>query len=293
MARPLIPLTRKFNEEFQGSAMTVIDCHHHFWTFGKREHKFPPAVGARLDHDYMPEHLRPQLKAAGVDKTILVQVLNEVGETHEFLQMSKDVDFVAGVVGWVPLTDPKACAQALDGMKGRGKLVGIRTLIAYEPDPKWLVQPAVVESLRLLAKAGLVFEAIPVNEAQFESVLAVTRDIPDLKVALNHLGNQPGSRGPRIWRAPLHCRTCRSNYRQVWALVVRWKWSTDEIRRYADHVIELFGADRVMAGSNWPVVELGGTYAEVWQGLVDLIAKLSPDERAKILGGSAQRIYGV
>jgi L-fuconolactonase len=85
--------------------MTVIDCHHHFWTFGKRAHKFPPAVGTRLDHDYMPDHLRAQLKAAGVDKTILVQVLNEVDETHEFLQMSKDVDFVAGVVGWVPLTD--------------------------------------------------------------------------------------------------------------------------------------------------------------------------------------------
>src|SRR5882757_9159805 len=98
--------------------MTVIDCHHHFWTFGKRAHKFPPAVGTRLDRDYMPEHLRPQLKAAGVDKTILVQVLNEVDETHELLDMSRTIDFVAGVVGWVPLTDPKACAQALDGMKG-------------------------------------------------------------------------------------------------------------------------------------------------------------------------------
>jgi L-fuconolactonase len=278
--------------------MTVIDCHHHFWTFGKREHKFPPAVGTRLDHDYMPEHLRPQLKAAGVDKTILVQVLNEVGETHEFLQMSKDVDFVAGVVGWVPLTDPKACAHALDGMKGRGKLVGIRTLIAYEPDPKWLVQPAVIESLKLLAKAGLVFEAIPVNEAQFESVLAVTRDIPDLKVALNHLGNPPvPEKSWEPWASNLSRAAALPNMSVKLsaglALVVRWKWSTEEIRRYADHVIGLFGADRVMAGSNWPVVELGGTYAEVWQGLVDLIATLSPSERAKILGLSAQRIYGL
>lgn len=289
MARPLIEVS---------DPMTVIDCHHHFWTFGKREHKFPPAVGTRLDHDYMPEHLRPQLKATGVDKTILVQVLNEVGETHEFLQMSKDVDFVAGVVGWVPLTDPKACAQALDGMKGRGKLVGIRTLIAYEPDPKWLVQPAVIESLKLLAKAGLVFEAIPVNEAQFESVLAVTREIPDLKVALNHLGNPPvPEKSWEPWASNLARAAALPNMSVKLsaglALVVRWKWSTEEIGRYADHVIGLFGADRVMAGSNWPVVELGGTYAQVRQGHVDLIAKLSPSERAKILGGSATRIYGL
>lgn len=171
--------------------MTVIDCHHHFWTFGKRAHKFPPAVGTRLDRDYMPDDLRPQLRQAGVDRTILVQVLNEIDETNEFLDMSRTVDFVAGVVGWVPLTDPKACARALEDMKPRGKLVGIRTLIAYEPDPKWLLQSSISESLKLLAKADLVFEAIPVNEAQFESVLAVTRALPELKVVLNHLGNPP------------------------------------------------------------------------------------------------------
>lgn len=278
--------------------MTVIDCHHHFWTFGKRAHKFPPAVGARLDHDYMPEHLRPQLKAAGVDKTILVQVLNEVDETYEFLEMSRTIDFVAGVVGWVPLTDPKACAQALEGMKGRGKLVGIRTLIAYEPDPKWLVQSSVIESLKLLAKAGLVFEAIPVNEGQLESVLAVTRDIPDLKVVLNHLGNPPvPEKAWDPWAANMARAAALPNMSVKLsaglALVVRWKWSTEEIRRYADTVVELFGPDRVMAGSNWPVVELGGTYAEVWKGITDLIAKQSPADRAKILGGSAQRIYGL
>jgi L-fuconolactonase len=278
--------------------MTVIDCHHHFWAFGKRAIKFPPVVGNRLDRDYMPEHLRPQIKAVGVDKTILVQVMHEVGETNEYLQMSKDVDFVAGVVGWVPLADPRACAQALDDMKPRGKLVGIRTLIAYEPDPKWLLQPSVIESLKVLAKAGLVFEAIPVNEAQFESVLAVTREIPDLKVALNHLGNPPvPEKGWQPWAANMARAAALPNMSVKLsaglALVVRWKWSTEEIRRYADYVVELFTPDRVMAGSNWPVVELGGTYAEVWKGITDLIAKQSPADRAKILGGSAQRIYGL
>jgi L-fuconolactonase len=278
--------------------MSVIDCHQHFWTFGKRAHKFPPAVGTRLDRDFTPEILRPQLKKAGVDGTILVQVLNEVDETYEFLDMQREIDFVAGVVGWVPLTDPAACARALESMKPRGKLVGIRPLIAYEPDPDWLLQPSMRESLGLLAKAGLVFEAIPVNDRQLEAVLTVTRAIPELKVVLNHLGNPPvPENGWEPW-ATYIARAAELPNMSIklsagLALVVKWKWSTKEIRRYADYVLDLFGPDRVMAGSNWPVVELGGTYAEVWHGLNELIAHLKPTERAAMLGGSAQRIYGL
>lgn len=278
--------------------MSVIDCHQHFWTFGKRAHKFPLAVGTRLDRDFTPEILRPRLKKAGVDGTILVQVLNEVDETYEFLDMQREIDFVVGVVGWVPLTDPAACARALESMKPRGKLVGIRPLIAYEPDPDWLLQPSVRESLGLLAKAGLVFEAIPVNDRQFEAVLTVTRAIPELKVVLNHLGNPPvPENGWEPW-ATYIARAAELPNMSIklsagLALVVKWKWSTKEIRRYADYVLDLFGPDRVMAGSNWPVVELGGTYAEVWHGLNELIAHLKPTERAAMLGGSAQRIYGL
>jgi L-fuconolactonase len=278
--------------------MSVIDCHQHFWTFGKRVHKFPPAVGTRLDRDFTPAILRPQLSKAGIDGTILVQVLNELGETYEFLDMQREIDFVVGVVGWLPLTDPAACARELEGMKQRGKLVGIRPLIAYEPDPDWLLQPSVHESLGLLAKAGLVFEAIPVNYRQFEAVLTVTRATPELKVVLNHLGNPPvPENGWEPW-ASYSARAAELPNMAIklsagLALVVKWKWSTKEIRRYANHVLDLFGPDRVMAGSNWPVVELGGTYAEVWQGLTELIAHLTPTERAAVLGGSAQRIYGL
>jgi L-fuconolactonase len=278
--------------------MTVIDCHHHFWTFGKRVHTFPHGVGNRLDRDYLPEDLQPQLKAAGVDKTILIQVLNQVDETYEFLDTSREVDYVAGVVGWVPLTDPKETARCLDDMPTRGKLLGIRPLIVYEPDPGWLLQSSVRESLKLLAKAGLVFEAIPATPEQFEAVLTVTKALPDLKVVLNHLGNPPvPEKAWEPWAGNIARAAALPNMSVKLsaglALVVKWKWSTEEIRRYADYAIDLFKPDRVMAGSNWPVSELGGTYAEIWQGLVDLIAKLSPAERAKVLGSSAQRIYGL
>jgi L-fuconolactonase len=276
--------------------MAVIDCHQHFWTWGKRAHKFPPAAGTRLDRDFTPQDLRPQLMKAGVDSTILVQSLNDLDETREFIDIAHTVDYVAGVVGWVPLTDPSACACAIEELKPRGKLVGIRPLIAYEPDPDWLLQSSVRESLNLLAQANLVFEAIPVNDRQFEAVLKVTSAMPQLKVALNHLGNPPVSeRGWDPWanfiKRAAELPNMSIKLSAGLALVIKWKWSTEEIRRYSDYVIELFCPERVMAGSNWPVVELGGTFDEVWTGITDLIAALTPGERAAILGGSAQRFY--
>jgi L-fuconolactonase len=259
---------------------------------------FPPAAETRLDRDFTPEDLRPQLKKGGVDRTILVQSLNDLDETCEFLDLSRDVDYVVGVVGWVPLTDPVACAAALESVKSRGKLVGIRPLIAYEPDPNWLLQASVCESLGSLAKAGLVFEAIPVNERQFDAVLTVAGAMPELKFVLNHLGNPPvPEKDWEPWATYIKRAAELPNLSiklsAGLALVIRWKWSTAEIRRYADYVIDMFGPERVMAGSNWPVVELGGTFEEVWNGLTDLIAGLTPSERAAVLGGSAQRIYGL
>lgn len=276
--------------------MLVIDCHQHFWVWGKRAHKFPPAAGTRLDRDFTPADLRPQLKKNGVDATILVQSINDLDETYEFLDLSRAIDYVLGVVGWVPLTDPAACATALENVKSRGKLVGIRPLIAYEPDPDWLLQASVRESLGLLAQAGLVFEAIPVNERQFDAVLTVASAMPGLKVVLNHLGNPPvPEQGWEPWatyvKGAAELPNMAIKLSAGLALVIRWKWSTGEIRRYADYAIELFGPERVMAGSNWPVVELGGTFGEVWSGLTDLLAGLTPVERAAVLGGSAQRIY--
>jgi L-fuconolactonase len=278
--------------------MSVIDCHQHFWTFGKRAHKFPPLVGTRLNRDFTPEDLRPQLTQAGVDGTILVQSLNDLDETREYLDLSRAIDYIAGVVGWVPLADPAACAGALASIKPHGKLVGIRHLIAYEPAPDWLLQPAMRESLGLLAKANLVFEAIPVNDQQFESVLTVTRAMPELKVVLNHMGNPPvAENGWEPWATQIaraaELRNMSVKLSAGLALVMKWQWSTEEIRRYADHVLGLFGPDRVMAGSNWPVVVLGGTFDAVWRGITELVAEMTPAEREAVLGGSARRIYGL
>ena len=170
----------------------MIDSHHHFWWLGRHAYHWPPQAADRLNRDFTPDDLRPELARCGIKGTVLVQVLHEVGgETEEYLDICDSVDFVRGVVGWLPLADPDATARAIERLRGRGKLVGVRHLISNEPDPRWLLQDGVVESLKLLAAAGIAFDAIPVNAAQFESVLEIARRLPELKIVINHLGRPP------------------------------------------------------------------------------------------------------
>ncbi len=278
----------------------MIDSHHHFWWTGRHSYTWPEQVGDRFARDYTPDDLRPELDRCGVKGTVLIQVLHQVGgETEECLDLSKEVEFVRGVVGWLPLADPDATARALERLRSRGgKLVGVRHLISNEPDPRWLLQEGVVESLNLLAAAGLVFDAIPVNAAQFESVLEVAQRIPQLKIVMNHLGRPPiPEEGWEPWatqiaRAAEH-RNMSIKLSIGLDIIMRWRWSTDAVKRYCDHVLDLFSAHRVMAASNWPVILLGASYEECWNGVTALVAGLSVDERRAVMGETAERVYGL
>ena len=229
---------------------------------------------------------------------MLIQVL-QLAETEEFLDVCRDVDFVRGVVGWLPLADPDATGKAIERLRGRGgKLVGVRHLIAYEPDPKWLLQDRVLESLKLLAQEKLAFDAIPINAEQFESVLTVAQRLPELSIVMNHLGRPPiPDRGWEPWATQV---ARAAEYRNVTMklsigldVIMRWRWNTDEVRRYSDHVLDLFGPHRTMAASNWPVILLGASYEECWNGITALLSNLSANEQREVLGATATRVYGL
>ena len=276
--------------------MSIIDAHQHFWWIAKRKQPLPPLFGSRLARDFTPADLLPELRAAGIDGTILVQSLDDYDETIQYLDLADAHDFIAGVVGWVPLADPDACARALDALSTRSKFVGMRHLIAYEPDPGWVLRAGVLESLRMLAHRQLAFEAIPITHQQLDAVIEAAQRLPDLPIVLNHLGRPPvPEHGWEPWASQIARAAACSNLSVKLSaggdLVARWQWSTDQIRHYVDHVIERFGPGRVMAASNWPVVLLGGTFAEVWRGITELVSGLSSSERAAVLGGTAQRIY--
>jgi L-fuconolactonase len=277
----------------------MIDAHHHFWWARRHAYTWPAAAGDRLSRDFTPDDLRPELERCGVKGTVLVQVLHEVtGETEEFLDLSREVNFVRGVVAWLPLADPDASARALDPLRRRGKLVGVRHLISNEPDPRWLLQDRVVESLKLLAAAQLAFDAIPITPEQFESVLELAALVPELKIVINHLGRPSIPDGgwepwaTQVARAAEH-RNVSMKLSIGLDIIMRWRWSTDAIRPYSDHVLDLFSPHRVMAASNWPVILLGASYGQTWDGIRELVAGLSSDEQRAVLGATAERVYAL
>jgi L-fuconolactonase len=278
--------------------MSMIDAHHHVWWHKRRPYAWPAAAGDRFARDYTPDDLGPELNACGIDGTVLVQVL-QLDETEEFLDVCRDVDFVRGVVGWLPLADPDATGKAIERLRGRGgKLVGVRYLIAYEPDPKWLLQDRVLESLKLLAQEKLAFDAIPINADQMESVLTVAQQLPELSIVMNHLGRPPiPDRGWEPWATQVARAAEHRNVTMKLSIgldvIMRWRWNTDEVRRYSDHVLDLFGPHRTMAASNWPVILLGASYAECWNGITALLSGLSANEQREVLGATATRVYGL
>ncbi|PWB60229.1 MAG: hypothetical protein C3F17_15010 [Bradyrhizobiaceae bacterium] len=276
--------------------MTIIDTHQHFWWIAKRPHEWPAAVGDRLDRDYTPDDLAPQLARAGVDGTILIQSLNDPDETLEYLALSRQTPWVRGVVGWMALDRPDDVPARLATLRRAGKLVGFRHLLRVESAKDWLAQPQVLDSLQQVAEAGLVFELVPVNAEQFAHVFDFAEKIPNLRLVIDHLGRPPvPEKGWEPWaglirRAAEHSNIALKLSTGI-AMIASWRWDTEALRRYVDHAIACFGPERVMAASNWPVVELAGSYQEVWSGLTTLVAGLGPDGRRAALGGNAARIY--
>jgi L-fuconolactonase len=277
-------------------AMSVVDSHHHFWWLDKHTYKWPEQAGDRLDHEFTPADLLAELEACGIRGSVLIQVLHETGETGEYLDIQRRNPFVRGVVGWVPLTDPPAAARALEELPERGRLVGIRHLISNEPNPEWLLQDSVQESLQLLSGAGLVLDVIPLNERQLDAVITTARRLPDLQIVINHLGRPPvPEQGWEPWASQItraaHCPNVTMKLSVGLDIAMRWTWVTEELRRYAEHVLDAFGPSRVMAASNWPVILLAGSYQEIWRGTTALVDKLSPAEKTAVLGGTAERVY--
>jgi L-fuconolactonase len=278
--------------------MPVIDCHHHVWWLDKFPHTFPPSWGTSLNRDFTPDDLRPELKTAGIDGTILVQSLDKWEETPHYLDVAEQNDFIRAVVGWVPLADPAACARRLDEIKSRKKFVGMRHLIVYEKDPRWLLQPTVQESLERFFRGKLVFEAITNTQEQMDTVLETARRMPDLNIVMNHLARPPlPEKGWEPWASQIVEAAKYPNISMKLSVggdvVWRWPWNTGEIRRYSDHCMQHFGPSRMMAGSNWPVVLISGGFQQVWTGIKDLISGLSAADQAQVLGAAAERIYNL
>ncbi|MER7569422.1 amidohydrolase family protein [Streptomyces sp. NPDC097941] len=281
-----------------GTVPGIVDAHHHVWDLSVRDQDWISGDElAPLRRDFTLADLSPQARAAGVTATVLVQTITVPEETPEFLALAVGSDLVAGVVGWTDVTAPDVAETLARLRAGSGgeHLVGIRHQVQDEPDPRWLVRPEVLRGLSALADAGLVYDLV-VKPHQLAAAVEAAERLPGLPFVLDHLGKPPIASGELApWAEQIRRLAALPNtVCKLSGMVTEadWgEWSVEDLRPYADTVLDAFGPGRVMFGSDWPVCRLAATYAEVVAVAQELTAALHPTERHEIFTGTAVRTY--
>jgi L-fuconolactonase len=278
-------------------ATPVVDSHHHFWNPNVVEYPWMSDEMETIRRPFGPDDLRPLLEAAGVDCTVLVQTLSSTEETRSFLSLAEITDFVAGVVGWVDLTDPMV-PELLEGLArvpGGRHLVGIRHQVHDEEDPRWLLRPDVMRGLEAVAEAGLTYDLL-IRPRELPAALAVARRFTHLTFVVDHVGKPAIARGadPAWEKGMAGLAELDNIYCKLSGMVTEADWSSwraEQLAPFVDRVREWFGDRRLMFGSDWPVCLLAAGYGQVLETLLGLLGGIAPDARQAILGGNAIRAY--
>jgi len=276
----------------------VIDSHHHFLDPVRLRYHWINDKVAAINRYFGVEDLRPLLAASGVDKTILVQCYSGPEETIQLCAVAETTDFIAGVVGWTDLTDSSIAKnlRKLTEFPGGNKLVGIRHQVdEVEADPSWLLRDDVRYSLQAIGEAGLAYEFL-VHTSWLSAALKTARDFPHIRFVIDHLANPPIRTGEiKLWaEAMAPFSELKNVYCKVSGMIENADWSNwkpDDLVPYVQHVLKWFGEDRLMFGSNWPVCQLAGSYAQVFDALVYALGDISSQAKAKIFGTNAVNVY--
>jgi L-fuconolactonase len=237
------------------------------------------------------------MQAAGVEATVLVQAAPTVNETEYMLGIADAAPWVRGVVGWVDFENP-AEAATLRRLAGHPAFKGVRPMIQDLPDDAWMHRADVQWAYSALMDNDLSFDALgfPRHLGHF---LALLKRYPAMRVVVDH-GMKPQIHGHpagfEAWSDGMARIAGETGaYCKFSALITeaRAEWSVEDLRPYADHIIRVFGAERVMWGSDWPVCRLRGEYADWRTAALALTAHLSEADKAAIFGGTAARFYRI
>jgi L-fuconolactonase len=283
---------------FKRSDVLAVDGHQHFWNAARVPLPWLREEHAAISAAFEPRQLRPLMTAAGVEATILVQAANLDEDTDFMFEHAARHDWIAAVVAWVALDDPARASERLEELEAQPKLRGIRHLIHDEPDPHWILQAAVIESLALLEERGLLLELPAVFPRHLPDVPELARSFPQLTIVIDHLAKPPFERETfGVWARELEAA---AGYPNVAAKISglntaleRGDWSADDIRPAIAVALAAFGPDRLLCGSDWPVALLNGDYGRVWRETRRVVEELAPAASEKLLAGTARRLYRV
>jgi len=271
-----------------------IDTHQHFWSFVPASYDWITTEMAVLRRSFTPAELRPLLERAGVTATLAVEARGHLDETQNLLRIAAETDFVCGVVGWLPLMEPRA-PGLIEQLSSQSALKGVRHWMGAPNDTSFMTQPALHEGVALLERAGLTYDLM-LWPLQLPAATQFVDRHPRQVFVLDHFA-KPFIRAGELEPWSQHVRELarRPNvYCKLSGLTTEAdheRWALDELRPYVDVALEAFGPRRLMFGSDWPVCTLASSYQRWVETVEALIAGSSAEEQAWIWGGTATAAY--
>lgn len=278
--------------------MTRIDAHQHYWQLARGDYGWLTPELAPIYRDFGPADLAPHLDDYDITRTVLVQAAPTEAETHFMLDLAATTPSVAGVVGWVDMEAANA-ADRIARLARRPKLVGLRPMIHDIADPRWMLSPILAPAYAAIEASDLVFDAL-VRTVHLQPLETLAERHPGLTIVIDHGAKpeiarwRPGDEGFADWaermrqlarRANVSCKTSGL------ATEARPDWSPGDLFPYLDTLLDAFGPERLLFGSDWPVVNLAGGYARWMEGLLGWLGRLDVTSRDMVLGETAARIY--
>ena len=270
-----------------------IDAHQHFWSLARGDYGWlTPALGV-IHRDFGPADLAPLLAAHRITSTILVQAAPTQAETTYLLDIAAKTPFVAGVVGWTDFDAPDV-AERIATLAADRLLVGLRPMVQDIADDNWLMHPALAPAFEAMTAHGLVFDAL-LKPRHIPAMLTVLERHPDLACVIDH-GAKPDlvSGDLAAWRDGMSALAAHPGLTcKLSGLVTEAgpDWTLERLRPVVEHLLASFGPERLIFGSDWPVVTLRTSYAQWFEAAETLLAGLTEAQRAAVFGGNAQKLY--
>lgn len=272
-----------------------IDSHQHFWRLGRGDYDWMSPALAPIYRDFEPADLKHLLEIHRVQKTVVVQAAATVAETEFLLQLADEHDWIAGVVGWVDMESPGVIA-VLERLRAHPKFVGVRPMIQDIPDTAWMLCSGLTPAIEWLEEKQLAFDAL-VKPAHLTNLIELLTRYPTLKAVIDH-GGKPNIRERRFDGWAEDIALLAKNTRAVCKLSGLLIEAPDnagavELSPYIDHLLQCFGPERLMWGSDWPVLNLVSDY-DRWISLCEqALAPLPEPDRGKIWRDNAIAFYNL
>lgn len=271
-----------------------IDAHQHFWDLDRFDYRWMPPEPSPLRRNFLPEQLSAILSRNRFDGSILVQANTLLAETRWLLEIASAHEFVRGVVGWVDLAQSRVGEQ-LEEFQKHPKFKGVRHPVHDESDLNWLVRENVLQGLSEVARRGLPYDLL-LRPQHLPLIPKLAERTPNLRMVIDHMAKPLIAAGEMDeWARDMELAAAIPQvYCKLSGMITEadWKsWKAEDMKPYIAHVFELFGPDRLMFGSDWPVCLQAGTWKEVLAAFTQALGPVTMEVRSRLLGETAQQFY--